>query len=402
MKKIKLDTSFLFLVLIAFLLAAGIVFAVMSFRHDPIRESLAGDDIINTLFVIENNASPLFSFVLMYHPPTRRAAVFDIPGSLGLILQRINRVDRIDSVYDPRRISYFVSEIERLLAINIAYSMVITLENLGRIVDLIQGVEIFIPSPVNEYHNGLIMFPSGLVRLDGAKAKIYVTYELPEESSELPNFRRQRFFMSFLSRLGEQNQFLNHPQVSRLFHSMVRSAANQRTKMRLFDEFARIDMSRVTIRTVGGTVREVSGQELLFPHRNGILIQEIVRQTQESLARPIDSFLADRTFTVEVLNGTTVTGLAGRTAELFRGFGYDVISIGNARRSDYDRTIIIARAGHEEAARIFGDIIRCENIIFDSPEIGELDLSFNILGFENRADFTIVLGRDFDGRFVTE
>ena len=219
MRKAKVNSSTLLLVLIVFFLAAGIVFAVFSLRFDPIEESLAGDRVINTLFVIENGDKPFCSYVLMYYPATKRAAIFDIPGSLGRLIQRINRVDRIDTVYDPRRITPFQNEIEKLLGIEVSFSFVITLENLGKITDLIEGVEVFIPSPVDEYQDGYILFPLGVNFLDGDKARVYMTYELPEESGELVNSRRQHFFMRFIRRLGEQNQYLKNSQTAQIYCS---------------------------------------------------------------------------------------------------------------------------------------------------------------------------------------
>ena len=405
MRKVKFDASALLLVLIVLLLAGGIYFAINYLRPDPVRDSLVEGRVINTLFVIENadktQIRPLASYVLMYSPATRRAAIFDVPGSVGQFLQRVNIVGRIDSVYDPRKITPFKQEIESLLGIDISFYVVITLENLGKITDLIRGVELFIPAPVNEYHEGYILFPAGINHLDGDKAKIYITYELPEENPELANFRRQRFFMGFIKRLGEQNEFINHRQVGRTFHSLISTGSNRRIQARLFDEFAKIDTNRVSIQSVGGNVREVSGYPLIFPHWDGSLIKEIVRQTLAGLAQPAENMLGDRIFTVEILNGTTVSGLAGRTAELFRGFGYEIVSIGNADRNDYDRTVIIDRSGYQNVVRAFADIIRCTNIIYDSPEFADPEIDFGIRIFEHRADITLILGRDFNGRHIT-
>jgi len=405
MRKSKVDASALLIILIAVLFAGGVIFTVSALRPDPVRDFLAGDRLISVLFVIENgdtsNPKPLGTYVLMYYPATRRAAIFDIPGSLGMIIQRINRVDRIDAVYDPRRITPFKNEVERLLGLEISFSVVISLENLGRITDLIRGVDVFIPSPVDEYHNGRILFPSGVVRLDGAKAKLFISYELPDENSEMANSRRQRFFVSFLQRLGEQNQFLNKPQVTRLFHSFAETGLNKRAQMRLFDVLAGIDAGRLSIQTVGGNVREVSGQDLIFPHWDGSLIREIVRHAQDTLIQPGEA-LGSRGFTVEILNGTTVTGLAARTAELFRSFGFDVIAIGNADRNDVDRTVIIDRSGLDDMVRSFADVIRCTNIRHEGPGFSELDLEHPRQNFGSRANLTLILGRDFNGRFVTE
>jgi anionic cell wall polymer biosynthesis LytR-Cps2A-Psr (LCP) family protein len=402
MRKTKTDASAVFLAAIGIILAGGIVLAALNLSSDPLEESIAENRVINTLFIIEDQDKPLSSYVLMYYPPARRAAVFDIPGSLGLIIERINRVDRIDRVYDSRRTAPFENEIEKLLGVEISFSIVIEMDKLEKIVDLIEGVEIFIPSPVEVYQDGPILFPSGVTRLDGDKARLYISYELPEENREIVNSRRQHFFLGLIKRLGERNGSLHNPQTAGLYRSFFRTTMKWNIMERLFDEFAGIDTERVSIQSVSGNIKEVSGQNLILPHWDGNLIKEIVRQSLGALVRPAEGALSERVFTVEILNGTAVNGLANRTAELFRSFGYDVISVKNADRSDYAQTRIIDHAGIDEAVDAFAGIIRCRNISRDvlSPEAGEADI--DIHNFDYRSDFTLIIGRDFNGRYVTD
>jgi anionic cell wall polymer biosynthesis LytR-Cps2A-Psr (LCP) family protein len=403
MIRTKVDASPLLLVLIGLLLLGGGLFAALSLRTNPVEEALSGDRVINVLFVIEKEGKPLCSYVFLYYPATRRAAIFDIPGELGLIIQRINRVDRIDTLYDPRRIAPFETEIEKLLELDISYSIVFTLENLGKIVDLIEGVEIFIPSTVEIYDGEEpILFPAGLIRLDGDKTRAYLTYEVPGEDPELARFHRQRFFLGFIMGLGEKNEFLKIPQISQFYFSFLKTGMNQHEQARLFDEFAGIDTDRVSIQSISGISRVVSGQTLLFPHYDGSLVKEIVRQTLGTLTRQLEGAVTERVFTLEVLNGTAVPGLAGRTAELLRGFGYDVISIGNADRNDYEYTEIVDRSGYEDIAKTLAEVIHCENIRYESPDSGDSESKFelNPQNYEYKADFTIILGRDFNGRYV--
>jgi len=148
-------------------------------------------------------------------------------------------------------------------------------------------------------------------------------------------------------------------------------------------------------------VREVSGKMLLIPYYDGNLVKEIVRQSLATLTSPTGDSLTDRVFTVEVLNGTSVNGLAGRTAEILRGFGYDVIAIGNADHSGYEKTIIIDRSGIEGMAENFAGIIRCDNISSEAHAHENPEEEFAIHGLEYRSDFTIIIGRDFNGRYVT-
>jgi hypothetical protein len=152
---------------------------------------------------------------------------------------------------------------------------------------------------------------------------------------------------------------------------------------------------------VGGNIREVSGQALIFPYWDGSLVKDIVRQTSAGLVRPAESTLGDRVFTVEVLNGTVVSGLAGRTAELFQNFGYDIIAVGNADRNDYESTIIIDRSGSEEMVRAFGDVIRCTNIRFEAPNYAQEGIDLLLQNYEYQPDITLILGNDFNGRYVT-
>ncbi|MDR2404708.1 MAG: LCP family protein [Spirochaetaceae bacterium] len=404
MRTKKADASILLLGIIAALLGAGILFTILTLRQDPIEEALSGDRVINTLFVIEKAGKPLSSYVLMYYPGTRRAAVFDIPGELGLIIQQINRVDRIDTLYDPRQIGAFEGEIEGLLGLEINFYVVFDTDSLGKAVDLIEGVEIFIPSPVEVYDaEASILFPSGVTRLDGDKAKLYISYQLPGEELESARFRRQRFFLGFIKRLGEKNNALKNPSVNQAYQFLVKTDMNQRTRQRLFDEFVGIDTDRISIQSVGGNIREVSDQKLIFPYYDGSLIKEIVRQSLGALTRQNEGAVSERVFTVEVLNGTSITGLAGRTAELLKGFGYDVIAIGNADSGDREITEIIDRSGYEDVVKIFADIIRCKNIRYETavPDAMGMELGLDMQSLEYKSDFTLIIGRDFNGRYVT-
>jgi hypothetical protein len=186
-----------------------------------------------------------------------------------------------------------------------------------------------------------------------------------------------------------------------MYQSFMQTGLNQRTRARLFDEIAGMDLDRVNIQSVGGNYRTGSGKPLLIPHFDGNFIKDIVRQVLGALTRPAEGSLGDRVFTVEVLNGTSVAGLAGRTAELLRAFGYDIISTGNADHPGYEKTLIIDRSGYETVAGNFADIIRCNNINHEAEARENPEDEFALQSHEYRSDFTLIIGRDFNGRYVT-
>ncbi|MDR2807474.1 MAG: LCP family protein [Spirochaetaceae bacterium] len=396
--RINFDISFVFLFLIIAVVISSIVFVATVLK--PESDIIQKDRVIHSLFVIEENAKPLSTYILMYYPANKRATIFDIPGDLGLILQKLNMVDRIDAVYDTRSVEDFRKEIEKLLDIEISFSFTINLDNLGKIIDLIEGVDILIPTQVEQYDmEPPILFPPGLTRLDGDKAKTYLTYVLPDDTRESINSRRQRLFLGLLRRLREQNEMLKTQTISQLYHSLLKTNTNKRTFTKIFDEYTGINIDRLSIQTVSGSLRDMSGQMLLFPTYNGSLIKDIVRKTLGSLTL-MDQGESERVWSVEVLNGTTANGLAGRTAELLRDFGYDVVTVGNADSSDYEKTIIIDHSGSIQMVQTFADIIRCKNITYEVPEVKKPD-DDELYNFEYRLDFTVIIGRDFDGRYVT-
>jgi len=257
-------------------------------------------------------------------------------------------------------------------------------------------VEIFIPSAVSYMdEDSVILFPSGMTVLDGDKASVYATYALPDEEIEMEVFRRHRLFLGLLKRQIQMNENLNNPQAAKMYHSFFRTSMNQRTMMLLFNELVHIDIDRTNIRSLGGDLKNVSGQMLIIP-MDGI-VKEVVRQTLAALTREVETYAVDNVLTVEVLNGTEVNGLAGKTAEMLRSFGFDIISISNADRSDYEKTLIIQRYDDDDMVKSFADVIRCENIRKEiTPKENETGQSV-----EYKADVTLLIGRNFNGRYVT-
>ena len=125
------------------------------------------------------------------------------------------------------------------------------------------------------------------------------------------------------------------------------------------------------------------------PYYDGKLLRETVGRIGETLARS-DAF-GDESLTVnvEILNGTSVNGMASRTAQIYRNYGFRISSVKNAERDDYERTVVLDRRGNTEAARRVAELIRCEQIHSGVDD-----------NRDETVDVTIILGKDFDGRYV--
>jgi anionic cell wall polymer biosynthesis LytR-Cps2A-Psr (LCP) family protein len=387
------------------LIAGGIAGGYVLVRSTALEDTLSGDRVTSALFIIESGGKPLSAYAFFCYPGTGRGVLFDIPQNVGLIIRTLNRVDRIDSVYDPARPDVYRREVEGLLGITLPYLVVINMGGLRSLVDLINGVEINIPEAVADFQQiPPVLLPAGRVALDGDKAAAYIGYHTPDDDTEQLSLKREAFFLSLMKKIGEKQALLSHPGLKKYFYASLKTTMPPHTIDRFFETLSRIDTTRVTTQTVSGSYRDVSGERLLFPYYDGNLIKDIVNEALSGLTRVSDSVGGDRVFTVEVLNGTSTTGLAGRTAELLRGFGYDVINVGNAGNTQYDKTMVIDRSGTEEFGRLFADLIRCETI---QAESGDNDIDDEGIGRgeENtsyQADFTLILGWDFNGRYVNQ
>jgi anionic cell wall polymer biosynthesis LytR-Cps2A-Psr (LCP) family protein len=400
MKK-PIDFSLFLLAGIIFIIAGVVISFALILNRDFEEAGIKDGRALTTLFVIEYEGKPFGSYLLLYNQLTKNAAGFEIPGELGLILRQINRVDRIDTIYQSGKITPYIGEIEKLFDIKVNYSFVFNMDNLGRTVDLLEGVTIFIPGDIKLSSGDTLLFSSGFTKLDGDKALEYLCYPVSDYEVETAQERTRRFFTAFLRRLGEKKDYLNSSGVRELLQSFTETNVSRRIFAQLFDELGYINIDRFNIVPVSGNIREVSGQKLLFPYYDGSLIKEIVRQTLSDLAHRNGSTGGNRVFTVEVLNGTGVSGLAGRTAELIRGFGYDVINIGNAYNADYEFTEIIDRSNFSGEAEKFAGIINCKRVItVDKGTPFQEGMLMPLEDYDYKADFTLILGRDFDGRYI--
>lgn len=396
-KKSKSENSILFLILIfaVFAIAAFILF--FSLRTDPIEEVLKNDQLLKILFVLSDNDEVISTDVIFYYPLTKRAAMFDIPGRTGAIYSSLGRVDRLDSVYLEKGIQSYKQEIEKLLDITIPFSLEINLEQFSQLTDLLGGLRIFIPSPVDiKTEDNYFLLPSGAVTLDGDKIKTYIKYREADESESDIQERMQNTVLGFLQSLYQKKEFVLGDRTFDYFSKLMKTNMDKSGIKRLLSEISNIDSERLAPQTITGSVREVDGKQLLFPYYDGQLIKDACKQSMSALVATAD-MVYDRTYVLEIQNGTTVQGLAKNTSALLQSIGYDVLTTTNADSNDYEKTIIIDHINNPQVASSLGDFIMCENIIVDEVQSDDSDFESALL-----VDFTIILGKDFDGRYVRD
>lgn len=400
MRKLKIrdeQKGIIFIILILMIVAALAIIFSISLKTNIVQDSLKNNEIVRTLFVVEDeDSSVLFSDVLIYFPTSQKAAIVNLPGHTGAIYQSLGRVDKLKKVYEEKGISAYREEIEKLLGLKISYYAIFKLNDFIKVSDYLGGMRVFISEPIDciSENGERWLLPSGAINLDGDKISTYLHYRLEDESETDVQERYQNAMAGFLTGLHDKKFNIFTKDNFEKYAQCITTNLNEEEEETLFSAIAEVDTESIIKQTITGSLRRVDGQQLLMPDNNGEFIKEAVKQTTNMLTST-DGTLTSRVYVLEIQNGTTTQGLARNTAVLFQNASYDVLSPVNANRSDYEETIIIDRIGNKDVAKLVGEFIHCTNIVDESEleEDGDLQSEVSV-------DFTIILGKDFNGRYV--
>lgn len=388
----------IFILLICLILCGLVTVVVISLKQDTIEENLQKDFVIKTLLVLEDDNKALFTNLVIYYPETGKGALINIPGNTGGLHKTIDRVDRIDTIYTELGIESYKDEIASLVNVEIPFYMQISLDNFVQLADLLEGLEIFIPMPIDldSADGQKWLLPSGRVKLDGDKVKTFLTYSVEDESDEEILSRKQDAIVAFFSAIkSKANLYLTDSTFTQI-SSRIKTNVKYKDFLTLFLHLSQVDTERFAYISVTGQDRNVDGKNLLMPFRNGEYIKDVVKKGINSIVS-LSGTVNSRPYVMRILNGTKIKGLAHNTRILLQGAAFEVLDIGNVELKDdeeVEETYIIDHIGQLDAAKAIGDFIHCTKINVEEIKDSDNESVSNV-------DFTLVLGQDFDGRWVS-
>ena len=379
-----------------------VIFVSVSLHVDPVEEFLKKDPVAKCLLVIHDDEKNVISTdVFFYYPVTKKTAIVNIVGNTGAIYESINSVNRIDYVYKTKGVDVYCDEIEKLIDKQIPFTIEISLNQLVKITDMLGGLKVFIPTAIDymDDDGNRFLLPNGSIVLDGDKLVTFVNYILPEESEEKRNERRREVVRALLTSLHDNRNTILDKKNFKYYRKNIKTNLDNESFYKVIYNFSQVESDRVSPILITGTSRTVdfedgTRQVLLFPLRDGQYLKDVVNRTVNSLVNSDDES-SSQVYVLEILNGTSQQGLARNTSLILQGAGYEVLEAGNADKHDYEHTMIIDHIGNETAVKSLGDFINCKYIV--EEEVKPLDAAVDNVA---KADFTIILGRDFDGYLV--
>ncbi len=385
-KKHRYDSGVILVLLIVATIAisGGIIAAVNSV--DRVTAALDEQDNLLVLVTLGEGDALLSSQLLAYNVRTKRAALIDLPPYLGVIIEENNSLDRIDTLYSRGTFGKYQDGVENLIDDTVDFSLRFDTSELSDLIDLLRGIRLF----VLEDPSGNQQLPSGDVIYDGEKVVEYVNAYTSVDNEEQIADALQTLMVRVLLTIADQAKYITDQKVSRYFLRYVDSNLNGRDLENFLLRFNSIEDELIaTWKTQGdlrGVLVENQRELLLFPHNNGAWIQTALDQINGIISEGLDVQLGNQNIRIEILNGTTVSGLARRTELLFEQYGYVVVGIGNHVESGVAETLIINRSQSTNYSSSIGRLINTANLT-DEP------LTENPMAI----DVTIILGEDFDG-----
>ena len=306
-------------------------------------------------------------------PATGRVALLSIPRDLLVPIAGLGTT-RINAAFGGGP-DLLIKTIEQDFGIDINHFAVVNFNTFIQVSDAVGGVYQYFPTPARDLFSGLTVTRPGCFLLKGFQALAFVRsreyqyllngkwqYQLVPES-DLARIQRQQAFIKLALKKVERVALSDPFALNRVVSGLTRSVVVD-SKFRASDlihlalTLRRANASGIpnwTYPTVNSAV--VAGALDPQPSLDQAVVQEFLsygmpKQTTAQAVQGASPVLGPSTVDVEVLNGSGVSGQAGRAAGALRADGFKVTSTGNAASFAHTANVIEYGAGGTAAARL--------------------------------------------------
>lgn len=388
-KKKDFDKSLLILIAIIVITIVTAFSLYLNVRVDKISQIIKDKEVVKVLLtVVSEKDEILLSQVLLINTDTYKGALIDVPENIGTIVKSKKRYSSVASVYDDYGIETYREKIGSILALDVPYHIIISKNNFSQLIDFYDGLDLFISKSL-EINDEEVYIPTGSVVLEGDKVLQYLALSSDEEHKSGIINRKQKIIQGFLSQIKKYSRLITLDNNLNHTVSRIKTNLDLNSTKKIFEILGALEVERLVLQGILGDTKNVSGEDLIFPYNNENLIKVRIKRILINLNNP--EVISDEklNFSLQVLNGTDTPGLASRASTYFSSFGYSISGIGNAEKGEeeHEYTSILIRKGNREAAQRLGELINCDYIHSQVEE-----------GIDDTIDFTIILGKDFDGK----
>jgi LCP family protein required for cell wall assembly len=356
--------------------------------------------------------------VLSFSPKTNKMSVFQLPRDTRLVFDETDRqnISALGTVKMSRVPHHAIKLTEAysyggginltkyaasklLNNININYVMQVNLKAFKNIVDEVNGVDVNVPQDMNyddSSQNLHIHLKKGYQHLDGAKAEQFVRFR-HYAMGDLQRIEAQRSFLANLAKkimstngvlhavpiLRNMSQYTKNDLETSAITSYALEAINLKNKDITF--YSILGNAPPASQT-GGISYFICDQE-----KTNALVQKVLGENDATSSKDTavnasgNKEVDNSKIKVEVLNSTTISGLAKKVAEKLKEKGFAISYVGNWGKSEYEVTQIINNNKDTNGTKN----------VFKSLNAGEVvDNNDSTSDKNDSADVIVVVGKD--------
>lgn len=318
-----------------------------------------------------------------FDPNTKKVGVISIPRDTRVVIRGRRGKEKINHAHAYGGMSLSMKAVKDLLGVPVHYYVKVNYAAVGKIVDDVGGVEMYVPRNMNYYDPKAdpplrINLKKGNQILDSNKAMQFIRYRKGYQNQDLGRIDAQHEFIKALAnKLLSPKIIIKLPKIIETFNTYVDTNMPV-TQMIKYASYGKdIDLESVNMVTIPGKPEMINGLWYYIP--NTKQMDEMVKQVIEGTY--MVSSKTKSKVSIEVLNGSNKNGLATKVANELKQKGYNIINIGNAKGMKYDQSHIYDRRSNDEETKKISQILDIKKVEKKTST-------------DTKADITIILGND--------
>ncbi|SHI50498.1 transcriptional attenuator, LytR family [Geosporobacter subterraneus DSM 17957] len=403
--KVLMISFFCFVVV--FSAGAYIFLNSLSGGNDPNNPVEAGGDLpdkdepVNVLILgvdakdVKNSQGARSDTIMLatFDPKSKKVNVISIPRDTKVVIRGHKGMDKINHAHAYGGPDLSIKAVKDLLGVPVHYYVRIDYKALGKIVDDLGGVEVDVPMNM-KYTDPTadpplrIDLKKGLQVLDGDKAMQFVRYRKGYADQDLGRIKAQQTFMRALAdKLLEPQTIIKLPKIAKTFSSYVATDMPVSTITAYALKANGVSMENIQMMTIPGEPKLISGVWYYIPDMNKIQAA-MAGMSQETIdnKQPVNKIEDLREFksdvTIEVLNGSGISGLATDVSNKLKAEGYNIVNVDTVKGIKYNQTHIYDRKNKMTEAKKIAKLLNVKEVEKD-------------IYLEAEADVTIIVGSDY-------
>ncbi|WP_285730165.1 LCP family protein [Nocardiopsis sp. ATB16-24] len=283
--------------------------------------------------------------------------------------------------------------VEQVTGVHLDHFVMMDFAGFKDMVDAIGGVEMCIPAPVDDPKAHLEL-DAGLQTLDGEESLGYVRSRYGQgDGSDLSRIDRQQEFMGAMLRQVLSSEVMTSPMTITGFLRAVTDSVTTdeeltvETMTDIAISMREVDLGRIQFVTVPNGQHPDDANRLIMRQPDAADLFEAINagtylEAEEEKGETAEEAPAPAEISLEILNNTTIEGLAGEVETVLLGEGYDVTGTGNPIARFPEATTVYYAPGQEAAADLLAGSLE------NAQTAEEAGLS---------QDLELVIGQDWSG-----